>query len=292
MFINFNSIKFVYKGLIRKVMTKENILVPWDFSNVANYALQHAVKFSKLLNTGISILHVVKKDKEAAEAETKLKVLVDETKEKYGIEPEILIKEGSIFSVITEVGNEMNSALVVMGTHGIKGMQKFTGSWALKVIVGCNSPFVVVQSPPTSDSINDLVFPIDFRSENKQKLVWANYLYRLFDAKIHVILPKETDKLILKKINNNLIFAKNYFHDHGIEYDITTMEGKGSFVEQTIDYAQKLENSLIMIMTTKNISLQDYILGADEQKIIANTEGLPVMCINPRPELNRTQSFN
>ncbi len=273
-------------------MTKENILVPWDFSNVAGYALQHAVKFAKLLNTGISILHVVKKEKEGVEAETKLKILVDETQEKYGLSPEILIKEGSIFTVIKEVGNEMKASMIIMGTHGMKGMQKFTGSWALKVIVGCNSPFVVVQGSPTDEPIENLVFPIDFRSENKQKLVWANYLYRLFDAKIHVVLPKENDKLILKKINNNLIFAKNYFNDHGIDYDITVMEGKGGFVDQTIQFAINMSNSLIMIMTTKNISFQDYVLGADEQKLISNEEGLPIMCINPRQELSRMQAFN
>jgi len=37
-----------------------------------------------------------------------------------------------------------------------------------------------------------------------------------------------------------------------------------------------------LIMTTKNISFQDYVLGADEQQIIANHEKIPVMCINPK----------
>lgn len=273
-------------------MTKENILVPWDFSQVAGYALQHAIKFAKLLNTGISLLHIIKKEKEELEVTEKLKIVVSETQEKYGITPEVLIKEGSIFTAITEVGNEMKSSLIVMGTHGIKGMQKFTGSWALKVIVGCESPVVVVQEPPKDDPIENLVFPIDFRNENKQKLVWANYLHRLFGAKIYVLLPKETDKLILKKINQNLLFAKTYFSDHGINYDIKLFEDKGSFVDFTVDFAEKLPNSLIMIMTTKNISFQDYVLGADEQKIIANELGLPVMCINPRQDLSKAGSFN
>ena len=39
---------------------------------------------------------------------------------------------------------------------------------------------------------------------------------------------------------------------------------------------------LIMILTTKNINIQDYVLGADEQKIIANPFKIPVMCINPK----------
>ncbi|MCK5538228.1 MAG: universal stress protein [Bacteroidales bacterium] len=272
-------------------MTKENILVTWDFSQVAGYALQHAAKYAKLLNTGISLLHVIKKEKEELEVNSKLQIVISETEEKYGITPEVLIKEGTIFNAITEVGNEMNAALILMGTHGMKGMQKFTGSWALKVIAGCESPVIVIQEPPKEEPVQHLIFPIDFRNENKQKLVWANYLHRLFGAKIHVLLPKENDKLILKKINHNLLFAKSYFSDHGIDYEITIFDDKGSFVDSTIDFAEKMENSLVMIMTTKNISFQDYVLGADEQKIISNDRGLSVMCINPRQDLSRMQAF-
>ncbi len=44
---------------------------------------------------------------------------------------------------------ERNHALmVIMGTHGIKGLQKYTGSWALKVIIGSSVPFLVIQDKP------------------------------------------------------------------------------------------------------------------------------------------------
>ncbi|NJK85048.1 MAG: hypothetical protein HC906_02810 [Bacteroidales bacterium] len=36
-------------------------------------------------------------------------------------------------------------------------------------------------------------------------------------------------------------------------------------------------------MTTRDINLADYVLGAQEQHIIANHEGIPVICINPKP---------
>jgi hypothetical protein len=38
---------------------------------------------------------------------------------------------------------------------------------------------------------------------------------------------------------------------------------------------------MIVVLTTKNINFQDYVLGADEQKIIANSAKIPVMCVNP-----------
>jgi ABC-type Fe3+ transport system substrate-binding protein len=36
-----------------------------------------------------------------------------------------------------------------------------------------------------------------------------------------------------------------------------------------------------MIMTTKYITFVDYMFGAHEQKIIANSAKIPVMCVNP-----------
>ena len=47
-----------------------------------------------------------------------------------------------------------------MGTHGMKGMQKLTGSWALKVIVKSKVPFIVVQDPPADqERYHNIVFP-------------------------------------------------------------------------------------------------------------------------------------
>ncbi|MEN9444124.1 MAG: hypothetical protein RIS47_1014, partial [Bacteroidota bacterium] len=118
-------------------MSSENtIIVPWDFSQVAEYALQHAIKIAKLTDGEIHLLHVVKKDKEEVSAISKLNAIADEVHGKYGIRPSIVVREGSIFKVISDTANDLEATLLVMGTHGMKGMQKFTGSWALKVIAG------------------------------------------------------------------------------------------------------------------------------------------------------------
>jgi len=44
-------------------------------------------------------------------------------------------------------------------------------------------------------------------------------------------------------------------------------------------------------MTTRDISLADYALGANEQQIIANKAKVPVMCVNPRSDLRKSQGF-
>jgi len=267
------------------------VLVPWDFTQVAEFALEHAIHFSKKLNCGITLLHVVKKDKEIEAASEKLNSLAEVAEKKYKIKPSIVIREGNIFKTITEVSDELNAELVIMGTHGMKGMQKFTGSWALKVIVGTKAPFVVVQDSPKRDEIKNVVFPIDFRAESKEKLACAYYLAKYYGVKVHICKPEITDELIVRKTRANLIFAKKYLDERNINYDITTVEGTDDFADATIKYAQEVDTDLILILTTKHITLQDYILGADEQKIIANRAKIPVMCVNPRPDLRRLGGF-
>lgn len=270
---------------------KEPILVPWDFSAVAGYALEHAVNFAKTTNDTVALIHVVKKQKEIDNAKNKLQDIVIETKEKHGIELALIVREGSIFTAISEAVEEMDATLVVMGTHGMKGMQKFTGSWALKVIAGSKAPFVVVQAAP-GDELNSIVFPVDFKREQKEKLVWAAFLHKYYKAKIHICYQESTDSRIKTKTKSNIVFSKNYLSEKNAEFEISKLPGDKNLAEESIEYSKNINAGMILIMTTKNISFQDYVLGADEQQIIANSAKIPVMCINPKAGTSKFGGFS
>ena len=179
-----------------------------------------------------------------------------------------------------------------MGTHGIKGMQKLTGSYALKVIVGSKIPFIVIQAPPSKKEVfKDVVFPLDYKKEGKQKVNWALFLAKYFDVKIHIITPTLKDRGLQKKTKININFAEKIFENHGVDYDFYSIDSS-HLGEETINYAQKIDADLVLIMTTSGIGITDYMLGAKEQYIIANTAKLPVMCVNPRTDLNRYGGFS
>ncbi|MBU0764261.1 MAG: universal stress protein [Bacteroidetes bacterium] len=274
---------------------KNAILVPWDFTKVAESALQHALRVSLIVGNQITLIHITKKKSLNAEAEKKMNEYCDKFKEKYGVRPDVIAREGSIFSTINEVSEEIGANLVIMGTHGIKGMQKLTGSWALKVIVGSKIPFVVVQEDPltedTKEHFQDIVFPVDFKMENKEKIRWVNYLAGYYNSKIHMIVPNVTDEGLKKRVSNNLLFAKKMLGEKNIEYSITVAESS-SMADETIKFAEKIQADLILIMTTKGIGFKDYVMGAHEQQIIANTAKVPVMCVNPREDLRRYVGFD
>lgn len=262
---------------------KRTVLVATDFTLVAGYAADHAQKFASHLGVSVTLLHIIKKETDRALAEQQMKAQAADYLKKYGTEPATLIREGSIFSTIGDVASELPAELVVMGTHGIRGLQHLTGSWALKVIASTKVPFIVVQEPPSESRITKIVFPVDFKRENKEKIGWAYYIAKLFNSKIYIFQSNYHDRGFVKETSKNIVFSEKFFIAKGLQYEIVIAEGKKSFPHETIEFSQKIDADLMLIMTTKSISFTDYIIGASEQYIIANTAQIPVMCVNPRP---------
>ncbi len=267
------------------------IIVPWDFSDLAGYALQHAKKIASAMNCKIVLLHIVKKSSEVEAAKEKMEAAGKELKAKYGIKPDFVIKEGSIFTDINRMIAEENALFAIMGTHGIKGMQKFTGSWALKVIVGSEAPFIVVQEPPASEKMDNIIFPVDSKFSEKEKLVWAELLYRHFQCTFHLCYVESSDPLFKKQINANMMQAQKFLKERNVQFNVHKLEGKVLY-DEVLSFSEKINADMIMITTTKNISFHDYMLGASEQKMIANNNKIPVMTINPRKDLTKFKGFN
>ncbi|MCJ7446418.1 MAG: universal stress protein [Bacteroidales bacterium] len=270
------------------------IIVPWDFTHVAENALAHAVKIGKMVGNNICLLHIVDTGinaRAAGEKKALLQQISETTSKKYNIPVSYDILKGSIFTAIAEFANKKEANLVVMGTHGMKGMQKLTGSWALKVIVKSKIPFIVVQDPPADQGrYHNIVFPVDFRGENKEKIGMAIFMGKYFESKVHMLKTATTDRSLLKATNINLNFAIRYLTQNNIEYQIHEIP-KGNFAQQTIDFAQKINADLILVMTTKNITVVDYVLGASEQYIIANSSKIPVCCVNPKATFAKAGQF-
>ena len=260
----------------------KTIIVPWDFSDVSGFALEHAERIARSLDKNIELLHIVEKLDHVSEKEAQLEKVAEDAYQKFGVKPSIKVLEGSIFTAISNYATDTRANMVIMGTHGIKGIQKFTGSYALKVLIGSKVPFIIVQDKPRSeDKLSNIVFPIDFRSENKEKLYWAIYLGKYFNSKVHLVKYPVSDTSLQKKININLNFSVKFLIQNSLDYEIHTAP-KGEFGKETVKFAQQINADLILIVTTKNISFIDFIFGTREQYIIANNAKLPVMVVNPR----------
>ena len=151
----------------------------------------------------------------------------------------------------------------------------------MKVITGSKAPFLVVQDKPMSTDIHKVVLPLDFKVEERQKLVWVQFIAKTFKCKFYLCYIQNSDLLIRKRTQSNITAAIKYLESNQINYELQRLEGKEGLANETISFAQSIDSGLIIIMTTKNIRFQDYVLGAAEQQIIANEAKIPVMCVNP-----------
>jgi nucleotide-binding universal stress UspA family protein len=259
------------------------IIVPWDFSEVAENAFQHAVNISRALNREILLLHIVNEDKDKDSKKGELAASTEKLGNEYGKKPHFEVVSGSIFHAIGETAKELKAEMIIMGTHGMKGAQKLFGSRALKVVVSSRIPFLVVQGKPSKEKIDTILLPIDFKTENKEKANWIYYLARNFGAKFIILKSKARDKGFRRKTLSNIKYIETFLKGHDVAYEIVTSSGKQSFKKEIVSFAKEHSADLILIMATRDIKWVDYVLGAPEQYILSNSENLPVMCMNPKP---------
>jgi nucleotide-binding universal stress UspA family protein len=262
-------------------MKKQNslILVPVDFTKVAESAINHATIIAKKFSSSVRLLHVVSSQSKIDEAKGKLESMAAENTAKSGISFSSVVRVGSIFEDIGDVAAEIGADMIIMGTHGVKGLQHITGSNAMKVITNSKVPFVVVQEKSATSGFEEIVLPLNFSKETKQKLAATAELAKSFNSKVFIITPKEDDEFLANAVNRNLSFAKNYLTEHKVPFVVKVADEKGSFVKQVIRYAQSVEADLIAIVNSNEPSVfPDF---DEEQQVLTNEPQIPVLCINP-----------
>ena len=111
---------------------KNIILVPTDFSEACLNAANQAISTAKLLNHEVVLLHVINSQTKAFLKEEnlpteaikhKITILADDLAQLSKIEVGFIIREGSIFTTISDVAEEIGANLIFLGTHGKTGIQ-------------------------------------------------------------------------------------------------------------------------------------------------------------------------
>ena len=260
-------------------METKTFIVPHDFTEVADNALNHAIATAKPLKAEIFVIHVVSKEKNIKEAEDKLNKLISTLDPEVKLIPKVRV--GNIFEDIGDFAAEHHAELIFMGTHGTSGWQHITGSNALKVVTNSNVPFIIVQEKAIKESgYDDIVVPLDLNKETKQKLTIVANIATYFKSRVHVITPNETDEFLKKKVQANILFANRFFSERGIEVT-SKFASAGSFDKEVVKHAVTIDADLIAIMNLNKNSVFGGLTSAHEQHIITNGAQIPTLVINP-----------
>ena len=260
----------------------KTILVPTDFTTVGENALKHANLFAAKTGKSITLLHVIAAESEKEKAMQKLNAIAIANKTSHEIETFCLTSAGTIFDQIGTVADVINAAFVVMGTHGIVGMQKVTGSKALKVITKSHVPFIVIQKSPAHANYNNIVIPISYQRESKQAIFNILELARVFGATCHLVYAHSNDEQLEMNIYNNVAYAESFLDDNNVAHISRSLGSNlSNFNDACLSYANDVNADLITLITEQNITMAEFLMRPAEQFFIANNLGIPVMCIHP-----------
>jgi len=145
-------------------MGTQRFLVPLDFSEYANQALDYAINLASKLGARLTLLHVIQSlplggvDMGVTLPYTYIQDLEAEIMENMhaclervtaaGLEGEIVVVHGVPFHEIIETAKTQQVALIIMGTHGRTGFQHvLLGSVAEKVVRLAPCPVLVARQP-------------------------------------------------------------------------------------------------------------------------------------------------
>lgn len=260
------------------------ILVPYDFSNEANFALEHAYEFARTSSLPIHIIHVVSSEKEIKEWSIELQKIADEFSKAKNIFVETVVRAGNLFETIYEYGLSSNTYLAVMGTHGTKTIDK-----AMKLIKQfVKIPFVLVQRPISFGEFDKICVPIDDNKKSRAKFLWVRHLDYLFKSKVYVVYIDSNNPTKRNEINKNLRFATSIFEEYAIDFDVYSVPEHNAF-DNLYDYMYKLEPDVVLFMTDR---YKKIVTNLKKPQNIEVAKKIPVMCVNSRTDIMKAGGFS
>jgi hypothetical protein len=140
------------------------------------------------------------------------------------IEVDTKIIEGNVLEDIGKIAESIECDLIVMGTHGERGMQKVFGSYALKVVQSSNIPLVIVQEETAYHHVDAIAMTIDLEKESVQVVKAAALLAKQFGAKIHLVGGRQDDSFLKTKVNTNMHLCKEYLRAEQVDHAFHLLE--------------------------------------------------------------------
>lgn len=272
----------------------KKILVPIDFSEHSEYALETAAILARKCNAKILALQMLELPNailtsfgDSQQIETNFSIKLAEKKFEEFLNKDYLknvviipvIKYFKLFSEVNEVAKEQNADFIVMGSHGASGVKEFfIGSNTEKVVRHSDIPVLVIKHNPILMDFENVVFACDFSQEAIKPYIYANNIFKELNIKMHLLylnLPNESfrsstemEKIVANffktaEDNYNKMGDVTYINDYTIEQGI-------------LNFSNVIGADLVAIATHGRTGLA-HLFGGSISEDIVNHSTLPVM---------------
>ncbi len=262
---------------------KDVIVVPWDYTEASEIALQHAVQLAKEVNNHVMLVRFLnspglfagkaKKEKIINDEKEKLKEIGEKVMKDFDVNPYIAVELGVSVSNFYRLGRDAKANLFLIGnSYKLNDKKTFYPKDMITRLRGLDIPFIVAQKKPAHNYYKEIVVPLDHDKKYKETLHWIVYLSKYYNCNINIIKPFYMDDYKKKDMANNIYFTKKLLDKKNIIYGIKTAKKNKDFQDEVLRFAEMIDSDLIVMMIRK---YHKYLVDKpnSEQKI-------PIMVIN------------
>ncbi len=270
-------------------MSNPMYLVPMDFSPVSINALNAAIQLAKFNDGKVLAIHIVAKKSERSAAREQFETIINQLAEADRALVKTSVFAGSVYDDIAKAAEITSANLIVMGTHGARGMQKLMGSNALRIVSSTGAPFVILQEQGSLSSINNIVMPFNFEKDSIQISTFAGYIAKQFNATIHLAGYHDKDEWLNGQSKTNQLVVKKIFDENNVKYQIVNLDKSKPYINALLDYADEVNADLIassFFVDTVLPTMNSFV-----QALIENNRQIPLLTANAE-ELTITSGYS
>ncbi|MCB7481039.1 universal stress protein [Christiangramia sediminis] len=269
----------------------KTILVPVDFSEYSEYALEVAASIARRQNSKIVVLHMlgwsesvlIKNEEHQAPhyrqiAKDRFKSFL---KKEYlkNIPVVVTIRNDKLFREINEISKEYKSSLIVMGSQGSSGIKEFfIGSNTEKVIRWSETPVLVIKKRIKDFNIKKAVIAFDFDLEGIKTFKEALNFLKNFNcepALLYVNLVQNFLSTIDMRARVHNFFEEAGMEDMGIQ-DKVVYYNDYSLEKGILNFSRETGSDAIVILTHGHKGIAYQFFGSVGEEI-ANHFVIPVL---------------
>ena len=267
-------------------MNDQKILVPVDFSEATYTVVLMAVYIALKNKMSISLLHV-ENNKSAPDPYRKIKELATQAEAGSNVKFNIILKQGNIFNEIAKAADDNQYKLMVIGSHGFKGLrEKIFGADILKLLKSIPIPVLTIQKDCRipENGFKTILFPASSHDSFSHKIEATIYFASLFGSEVHIYTVEKPGVEWSEEIIMNIRKAKSEFDLHGIPYK-RVKESQEAFsigyAKQIMDYAKRTNISLVALMANPTKE-HYYFADSDKEIMLTNDSCIPVLSTNDK----------
>ncbi|SHJ35315.1 universal stress protein [Pseudozobellia thermophila] len=273
----------------------QRILVPIDFSEPAEHALEVAAQIAKRQGAEIVMLHmlglseaVLTKNEEQEYKEAKyylglakkrFKPLMDKPFLK-GVEVKVIVQNYKDFKELDRVAQERHIDLIVMGSHGASGLNDFfVGSNTEKVVRSSRVPVLVVKMKNPEFKVESILFACDFNEGFVPAFKNVQAMATGFSARLQLVYVNTPYGGFSSNTEIGQRIAK-FFEKAGTDIPQVAIYNDYSVEEGLLNYAKEGGFDILALPTRGRKPISHFLLGSRSiGEDVANHANLPVLTL-------------